>query len=538
MQPPRDPLLDALASTSPGDDATLPPDAALSPAEDGPSASPSRLYLLVVDGDASRLHYLAPGEVVIGRGEDAGIRLSSGTASRRHARIHIHGEQATLEDLGSHNGTRVNGERLTGRCPLAAGDVVAIAGATLIFQHRLRAHRPTETLSARALRDRLEQEIERGVRHGRDVGVASILVGGTSAEPSAAVFEAIRFFDVLGRRASGELAVILPELAGEELAAVAARILRALPGSRIGLACCPGDALDADTLLQAANASATAARPGSMSTAASQPAVERCGAHTLVLADPLMLRIAALLRRLAATSLPVLLEGELGVGKRTLAAAIHHWSDRAAGPLVEVDCPAMIPARVEVELFGGEARPGLLRAALGGTLVLRDVLGLPRPVQERLVQLVDASGTLHPTEYEGPSDVRVIATTPRPLESEVARGRFLGALAERLALRAAVVPPLRDRPRDITVLARYFAHLAAPGKPIGAAALRVLADHDWPENVLELRRRVERAARAAGAAIEPAALLPERAMAPQPPVEVDLSETLPVGSLDPPTRGR
>ncbi len=537
MQPPRDPLIEALASTSPGDDATLAPDAVFPPPEDGPSASPSRLYLLVVDGDASRLHYLAPGEVVVGRGEEAGIRLSSGTASRRHARIHIHGDQATLEDLGSHNGTRVNGERLSGRCPLAAGDVIAIAGATLLFQHRLRARRPTETLSARALRDRLEQEIERGVRYGRDVGVASILSAGTAAEP-AAIFEVTRFFDVVGRRAAGELAVILPDLAGEELAAAAGRILRALPGSRIGLASCPGDALDADTLLQAANASALAARPGSMSTAASQPAVERCGAHTIVLADPLMLRIAALLRRLAATALPLLLEGEIGVGKRTLAAAIHHWSDRTAGPLVEVDCPAMVPARVEVELFGGEARPGLLRAALGGTLVLRDVFGLPLSVQERLVHLIDASGTLHPTEYEGPSDVRVIATTPRPLEREVARGRFLGALAERLALRAAVVPPLRDRPRDITVLARYFAHLVAPGTSLGAAALRVLADHDWPENVLELRRRVERAARAAGATIDGADLLPERAQPRQETSEVDLSETLPVGSLDPPTKSR
>ena len=212
--------------------------------------------------------------------------------------------------------------------------------------------------------------------------------------------------------------------------------------------------------------------------------------------------------RAAASDAGILLRGESGTGKGVLARAIHARSGRAAGPFVTVHCPSLSAELLESELFGhvkgaftGAVRDtvGKVAVAEGGTLFLDEVGDLPLPLQPKLLRLLQERRYERVGETRThASDVRVLAATNRPLEAEIASGRFREDLFYRLNVIEITLPPLRQRPRDILPLAEhllaFFARQA--GKPVTAftpEATAALARHSWPGNIRELRNAVERA---------------------------------------------
>jgi DNA-binding NtrC family response regulator len=210
----------------------------------------------------------------------------------------------------------------------------------------------------------------------------------------------------------------------------------------------------------------------------------------------------------AASSIPVLISGESGVGKELIACAIHGSGERRARPFVAVNCGAMPENLVESILFGHEKgsftgaterHVGKFVEAAGGTVFLDEVGELPPAAQIKLLRVVQDGG-VQPVGARKPVkvDIRLISATNRDLIADVKAGRFREDLFYRLHVFPIAVPPLRRRPGDIPALARHFlARFAAEeGKRIRAItpeALRVLSAFHWPGNIRQLENAVFRA---------------------------------------------
>ena len=230
-----------------------------------------------------------------------------------------------------------------------------------------------------------------------------------------------------------------------------------------------------------------------------------------------MARVYGLVERLAANELPVLVYGETGTGKELVAAALHHLSPRAAAPRVAINCAALPETLVESELFGHErgafsgavaARPGIFEQARGGTVFLDEVGELSAQVQAKLLRVLETRRVVRLGDVrEVAVDMRLVSATNRDLKDEVKAGRFRQDLFFRLAGAAIWLPPLRDRPREIPILARRFVAEAAaqagreaPG--LSPAAVHAMATYGWPGNVRELKNVCEYLVAIAGHVID------------------------------------
>lgn len=214
--------------------------------------------------------------------------------------------------------------------------------------------------------------------------------------------------------------------------------------------------------------------------------------------------LLALVAAAAACDSAVLISGEPGTGKALAARALHDASRRRACPFVLLDASAHEAADLEAELFGqrraaAPQRRGLLEAAHGGTLLIEDVSALPWPLQAKLVRFLRSAEGIA-TGFDAPRriDVRIVATTHRDPEREVAAGRLREDLYYGIAVIPIVVPPLRERAGDAELLAHRFverlAERAGRRPPaIAAEVLERLAMHAWPGNVRELETAMEHA---------------------------------------------
>ncbi|ARA81237.1 nitric oxide reductase transcriptional regulator NorR [Pseudomonas ficuserectae] len=206
--------------------------------------------------------------------------------------------------------------------------------------------------------------------------------------------------------------------------------------------------------------------------------------------------------------LTVLVTGETGVGKELVAESIHLHSPRAHKPLISLNCAALPEMLVESELFGHvkgafsgavNGRSGRFELADGGTLFLDEVGELPLSVQSKLLRVLQ-SGQLQRVgaDQEHHVDVRIIAATNRDLAEEVRSGRFRADLYHRLSVYPLLVPALRERGRDVLLLAGYFleenrVRMGLRGLRLSAEAQRLLLAHPWPGNVRELEHLISRA---------------------------------------------
>lgn len=211
----------------------------------------------------------------------------------------------------------------------------------------------------------------------------------------------------------------------------------------------------------------------------------------------------------AASDFSVLIEGETGVGKELVARTLHRQSNRKQGPMVYVNCAALSENLVESELFGhvkgaftgaDKARAGKFSLASGGTIFLDEVGELPLQAQSKLLRVLQ-SQEIQPVGQDRVEhvDVRVLAATNRTLKDEVDAGRFRADLYHRLSVYPIVVPPLRERQGDVTLLAGYFAEqlrrkLGLQQLVLEPAMLEQLSGYDWPGNIRELEHLIGRAA--------------------------------------------
>lgn len=244
-----------------------------------------------------------------------------------------------------------------------------------------------------------------------------------------------------------------------------------------------------------------------------RPLSEKLSAHLafdeIVGSAPQFRAALAIAAKAARARVPVLIEGESGVGKEVVAEAIHAASPRHSKPVVRVNCGAIPANLVESELFGHEKgaftgaferKIGRFQEADGGTLFLDEIGEMPLEAQVKLLRVVQSGevqpiGARHPVQV----DVRVIAATNKTLLTEVEEGRFREDLYYRLNVVQVTIPPLRDRAGDIAPLARHLLARVAeqPGlRPLGITddALALLASYDWPGNVRQLQNALFRAA--------------------------------------------
>jgi DNA-binding NtrC family response regulator len=216
-----------------------------------------------------------------------------------------------------------------------------------------------------------------------------------------------------------------------------------------------------------------------------------------------MRRLFAVLPKLAASDVTILIEGETGTGKSMLAAAIHEASPRATGPFVVVDCAAIPPNLIESELFGHErgaftgaigARVGAFELANGGTVFLDEIGEMPLDLQPKLLRALEDRIIKRVGGNEQVRvDVRVITATNRELRAEINRGRFRSDLYYRLNTFSVRITPLRERREDVALLvAHFYRQLHPHAEEPPADLLAELLRHEWPGNVRELRAAVER----------------------------------------------
>jgi len=236
---------------------------------------------------------------------------------------------------------------------------------------------------------------------------------------------------------------------------------------------------------------------------------QRRGAPQIVGDDPRLKQVIVAMQRAAASDATVLIEGESGTGKELFARAVHALSPRSDGPFVAINCAAIPETLLETELFGHEKgaftgatqrKPGKFELAHRGTLFLDEIGDLPltlqakilRALEEKQFERVGGTTLLH-------VDVRVVAATNRNLKAAVAARQYREDLYFRLSVFPITIPPLRERPGDIPLLARYFVErfsreLQRKVLVLAPDAIDALLRYPWRGNVRELQNCIERAA--------------------------------------------
>ncbi len=492
--------------------------------EDGGERSSDGVFLVVygedpAGGPQTRVLGLPDGAVVtVGRLDSNTLAVQSEQVSRHHARITRRGPEVLVEDVGSRNGTRVNGNLIEGPTRVSSGDEITIGPLVAIVSLTARVRRQATVGSTGELDDRLGAELDRARRYRRPLGLVMIRLAGLPQAQSAAldrVGKRLRRMDFLAQYGPEEFAILFPE-ADEQATLTAARRLvsdarkaedAAGIAVHLGMAAFPEHGATAGELLSRARAALRTARVGGGSGGVSSAPKEEMPAHVVV-QDPAMERVLGLARRVAATPMTVLILGETGVGKEIVATSIHRMSPRTDKPFVALNCSALPETLLESLLFGHERgaftgaerrHVGYFEAASGGTIFLDEIGEIPLALQPKLLRVLEQRAI---TRVGGtqtiPVDVRVICATHRDLESEVRRQRFRDDLFFRLSGFTLAVPPLRQRKLDIMPLAQQFARqfaleLGQPPANFTPEVVDAFERYEWPGNVRQLRNAVERA---------------------------------------------
>ena len=443
-------------------------------------------------------------DVTFGRSKSATIVIEHEKVSRTHARIRRAGDTIEVEDLGSRNGTWVNGVRLEGVHRLATGDEITIGPIVAVVGVTSALRRASPVAEPAAGEARLAAEVDRSVRYHRPLTLALMRI--TRDDAVDAIARTLRPMDLIAEDAGDDYLIILPELdraAGHTAIARLCQVARAT-GVDVTFATAlgPDDGTTVEALighLRSGLRTRGSRRP---------PTAIPLDDEQPITIDPAMKRVYAVVQRIAASTITVLILGETGVGKELVAEAIHRGSSRRDQPLVRLNCAALPETLLESELFGYERgaftgadrrKIGFFEAATGGTLFLDEIGEMPPALQSKLLRVLEqkvitrVGGTV-----EVPIDTRLIAATHRDLEAEARAGRFRHDLLFRICGFTVAVPPLRDRPSEIIPLAEHFARIATEeqGRPtptIGSEARDALTMYSWPGNVRELRNAIERA---------------------------------------------
>jgi len=465
------------------------------------------------------------GEVTIGRSTQVDVRIDDVKASRVHAVLRV-GEHVEIVDRGSTNGTLVGDRRLTPQEPvrLELGSMITIGSTVLALQQVGPQSAPERVWSQAVFETRVENE-ERVARGSGTTFAIVRIESEPGAEPNASTSsstealrrsdvtraqrfdrvmnEALRPTDVILPLGPGLFEVLLPRTASEAASAIASQLRVRLREAGFpvdaGFATYPTDGRSKEALEARAEAK--------QHEEADEDERER-PPRSVQLDSSAMARLAPLVRKVAGSTINVLILGETGVGKEVMAQSIHDQSPRASGPLVTFNCAALSESLLESELFGHEKgaftgavqmKRGLLETAEGGTVFLDEIGEMPLTLQVKLLRVLEQREVQRVGSLKAlPIDVRFIAATNRDLVAEIAAKRFREDLYFRLNGMTLTIPPLRERVEAIEALAPAFvaqaserARHAPPA--IAPPVMALLKRHRWPGNIRELRNVMERA---------------------------------------------
>jgi two-component system, NtrC family, response regulator AtoC len=497
-------------------------------------------------------HLLRDGaEAIIGRAPECAVSVQDPSVSRRHATVRLMSGELEFIDLGSRNGSLLDGVRVVSNVALSIRptSVVRLGSAVLTFE------------SAPSARSK-QWYFERGVF---DVATQALLVAATAREKRAGVIEVRwsaatpgtttvdlspppeieRVFarivgaqGLIGAYDGGQLLLFLPETDVDHLDHCAALVERI----------CQQNGLSVE-IRAASSASAS-----SVEALLSESISKRGGSLVPpVIFQGVLGSVESLLSKLDASDAPVLVVGETGVGKDVLARAIHARSRRAQGPFLALNCAAFTEALFESELFGHErgaftgaaqAKMGLLESAQGGTVFLDEIGELPLSMQAKLLRVIEGREVFRIGALNSKSiDVRFLFATNRDLHREIESQRFRSDLFFRLSSITLTIPPLRERIDEIVPLSEHFAaqssqRLGRPPPILLDEARHFLESHSWPGNVRELKNVIELAVLVSdGVALKPSDIHIARYTPldpnPAPPIT---EESLPEDDTAPPTK--
>ncbi len=392
--------------------------------------------------------------------------------------------------------------------------------------HRLAVQDPvTGCFTPDYFRRRAVDEVSLAQQQGMCLAMAAIELGDGERRPRglrrfAALLQGeLPRTAVVGHAGAGRFEVLLPgatraaaEAALQAIVVAWSELVRRLPENEVEeeapravVVQFPDEAPSTEFLFEAVRARLEALRTPFASAMESDESLARAGVTAI---SPAMREVYGTLRRVAPTDLPILLEGETGVGKEVLTNLVHRWSRRAGGPLVKVHCAALTETLLASELFGHEKgaftgadrrKIGRFEQADGGTLFLDEVGDIPLDVQVKLLRVlqereIDRVGGSEPVKV----DVRVIAATNRDIAKMVAAGTFREDLYYRLQGMVVRVPPLRERRHELAGLVEHFRRELVDGgqsqvRALSPEAMDELYRREWPGNIRELRNTVLRA---------------------------------------------
>lgn len=474
--------------------------------------------LLLTGPQAGRRHEVM-GEVLIGRSPSCTIALEDAKVSRRHARLVVERGQARVSDLGSRNGTLVNGEKLQGEVVLVPGDRLQIGDSTVLYEPATRASLSERSDGRPATFAPLEELVPAVGLAGGLYHVGLALLSATSeamvlrraAEELARAANAEKAAALLGGTEGLLTAAVVGADAVEAPRSMVAQAVERKEAGRLeGVMCAPLLASGGAPLgiLYAERPEPFGHEEQQIIAALGRLAGEACAQVrsrsevgsaplTLVGASRPFKKLIEAGRRAAASTERVVIFGSGGTGRALLAQYIHANSSRGLGPWVVVDCRRPLQ-KIEESLFGGSTSPGtmpvtsaLLRAD-GGSLLLRHLESLPTELGERLARLLVRNVAPVRQGGEETVDVRVMATAARSVSEMMARGELDVALGEALAGMEIEALALKDRLPDVVPLFDHFAAEAAralrrEGPKLTPDALRLVVDYPWPGNIEELR---------------------------------------------------
>ncbi|WP_437573777.1 sigma 54-interacting transcriptional regulator [Sorangium sp. So ce887] len=518
-----------------------------------------RVALLVYHRDGAERVVLSPSApVVIGRAPPSQVQIRDTSLSREHARFTLSGDNVLIEDLRSTNGTWLGGARVA-RCEVKPGDEVILGKVVVAVRSITAAEGELPgLLSHEQLRVALEEEVKRARYFGRSFAIVMARPARQQDAHVSHLFPRVRALlrpvDRIALYSSDVVAALLLE-AGAETALDVARALAAPPGGGgpvvlSGFATFPDAGTVAEELLHrcwSAVRSATVDQPVRSAPGGTVKSYPGSGRTDPVAASPAMLRVFEIVKRVARSSIPVLLLGETGTGKEVVARAIHDLGPRSGKPMVCVNCGGIPQQLVESTLFGHERgaftgawqqQRGVFEAADGGTVFLDEIGELPAAAQAALLRVLETRqvtrvGSNKPIEV----DARILAATHRDIETMCASGGFRSDLLYRLNAMTVTIPPLRARPEDIEPLALRFLEQANQAnarfvRGFDAGALARLRAYAWPGNARELRNAIERAVVIAEGEWIAEEDLPERARAAPPPVATEVEREPPCDGVE------
>jgi transcriptional regulator with GAF, ATPase, and Fis domain/HAMP domain-containing protein len=405
-----------------------------------------------------------------------------------------------------------------------------VAQAAIAFERcqlqRLSVQDPvTGVFTPEYFRRRVADEVAVAQQRGRPLVLLAVSLGDGERRPRGLRRFAASLGEHMGRRAvlchtgSGQFFAALPDTSRASaeqrllrLAEAWDELVRQAPENELEdarpagvVVSFPDDAASTEFLFEALAARVVALREPGASAMESDESLQRAG---ITAVSPAMRAIYGTLRRVAPTDLPILFEGETGVGKEVLTNLVHRWSRRAGGPLVKVHCAALPETLLASELFGHEKgaftgadrrKIGRFEQADGGTLFLDEVGEIPLEVQVKLLRVlqegeVDRVGGNEPVKV----NVRVVAATNRDIARMVTEGRFREDLYYRLQGMVVKVPPLRERKQELASLIEHFRdEIVADGHTIARTwstdAMDEMFRQEWPGNIRQLRNTVFRA---------------------------------------------